>query len=147
MRGLVRGTLAGVVATGVMSLLMLGARRAGLLGAMPPQKITARLLDRAGGSRSRETQDAAATALHFGFGGGAGALFGATAARLPLPPVLTGIAFGAGVWFVSYSGWVPALGIMPPPERDRPGRPQTMLLAHLVYGGVLGALSRPRASA
>ena len=29
---------------------------------------------------------------------------------------------------------------MPPPERDRPGRPEAMLAAHWVYGGVLAML-------
>jgi hypothetical protein len=55
--------------------------------------------------------------------------------------VLQGVAFGSGVWLVSYMGWVPWLQIMPPAHEDRPGRPQTMLAAHWVYGGVLGALS------
>ena len=141
MKRAARGAAAGVVATGVMSLLMVAARRAGLMGRMPPEKITARLLRSAGLPHGRRTQDAAATALHFGFGAGAGALFGATVRRSRLPPVLAGSVFGAGVWLVSYMGWVPALGIMPPPQDDRPGRPQSMLLAHLVYGGVLGALS------
>jgi len=43
------------------------------------------------------------------------------------------------VWFVSYQGWVPALGLLPPAHRDRPGRPATMLIAHWVYGATLGA--------
>ena len=42
---------------------------------------------------------------------------------------------------VSYSGWLPALHLMPPPEQDRPGRQPSMVAAHVVYGAVLGALS------
>jgi hypothetical protein len=38
-------------------------------------------------------------------------------------------------------GWVPWLRIMPPADRDRPGRAETMLAAHWLYGGVLGALA------
>jgi hypothetical protein len=38
----------------------------------------------------------------------------------------------------SYQGWIPALGIMPPASEDRPDRPRVMLLAHLVYGAILG---------
>jgi hypothetical protein len=127
-----------------MSLLMLGAKQAGLMGTQPPEKITARLLTRMGWHRrDRETQDALAAVLHFGFGAGAGALFVALrrTLRLPGPGVLQGVAFGSGVWFVSYMGWVPWLRIMPPADRDRPGRPETMLAAHWVYGGVLGALA------
>ena len=38
----------------------------------------------------------------------------------------------------------PALGILPPPEDDRPGRPAVMIAAHIVYGLTLGWLIRPR---
>jgi hypothetical protein len=142
------GALAGAIATGPMSAVMLAAKRAGLMGKMPPEKITDRLLDRIGwGSRSKETQDVLASLLHVGFGAAAGSVFSAVerGLRLPGPPVLLGMLFGAGVRLVSYRGWVPALGIMPPPERDRPGRPQSMLVAHLVCGAALGLLvGRPR---
>ena len=122
---------------------MIAAKRVGLMGEMPPEKITARLLDRAGWKhRSRRTQDLLSVLLHMGFGGAAGALF-ALAERRPHPPVPAvpaGILFGGLVWLVSYQGWVPALRIMAPPSRDRPGRPQAMLAAHLVYGAVLGTI-------
>jgi hypothetical protein len=39
-----------------------------------------------------------------------------------------------------YTGVAPAIGAMPAPEDGRPGRPETMQNAHLIYGGVLGAL-------
>jgi hypothetical protein len=126
-----------------MSAVMIAAKRLGLMGEMPPEKITARLLDRAGWkSRSRRSQDLLSALLHLGFGGAGGALF-ALAERRPHPPLPTvpaGILFGGAVWLVSYQGWVPALRIMAPPSRDRPGRPQAMLAAHLVYGAVLGAV-------
>jgi hypothetical protein len=126
-----------------MSGVMIAAQRLGLMGEMPPEKITARLLDRAGWkSRSRRSQDLLSALLHLGFGGAGGALF-ALAERRPHPPLPTvpaGILFGCAVWLVSYQGWVPALRIMAPPSRDRPGRPQAMLAAHLVYGAVLGAI-------
>ena len=59
-----------------------------------------------------------------------------------VPGWLVGAVYGLGVWAVSYKGWIPALGILPPPERDRPGRPVIMVAAHVVYGLVLGALVR-----
>lgn len=144
MRGVLRGAGAGLAATALMSALMLAARRAGRLGRMPPEKITARIFRGLGARRGGARQDTAATALHFAFGAGAGAVYGGALGRGPLPPVLRGMLFGAAVWFVSYRGWVPALEIMPAPGRDRPGRPQIMLLAHLVYGGALGALAARR---
>jgi hypothetical protein len=140
-----RGALIGAAATVPMSLLMLGAKRLGLMGTQPPEKIAARLMSKAGWHRrSKESQDVAAALLHLGFGAGAGALFAVMrrTLRLPVPAVVQGVAFGSGVWLVSYMGWVPWLRIMPPADEDRPGRPQTMLAAHWLYGGVLGALSR-----
>jgi hypothetical protein len=51
-----------------------------------------------------------------------------------------GAAFGAGLYALNYAGLAPALGVLPPPTEDRPGRQPTMLAAHLVYGSTLGAL-------
>ncbi|OLE21378.1 MAG: hypothetical protein AUG49_22185 [Catenulispora sp. 13_1_20CM_3_70_7] len=146
MRDAGRGLLAGTMATVGMSALMLAGRRAGLLGKMPPEKITAHLLDRLGLRHDRETQDLLATLLHVGFGALAGAGFEVARRRLrpPLPRLLQGLAFGTAVWTVSYAGWVPALGIMAPPNRDRPGRPAVMLAAHWVYGALLALLSGPQ---
>ncbi len=87
---------------------------------------------------------ALAVALHFAFGAGVGALFGVLHAQLPARvrrhPALSGAAYATLVWAVSYQGWVPALGILPPATRDAPGRPATMLLAHWVYGATLGVV-------
>ncbi len=137
-----RGAAAGAVATGAMSLVMYAAKRFGLMGDMPPEKITSAALDSLGVNRTRTAQDVLASAAHLGFGSAAGGLFGVlhSRAEIQLSPVLAGMAFGSVVWIVSYGGWVPALGIMPPPERDRPGRAPSMLLAHLVYGAALGAM-------
>jgi len=140
---LLGGAVAGGLATIAMTGVMFAAQRAGLMGEMPPEKVTRRLLHRLGwGSPRRETQDLLSSLAHLGFGAAAGSLFGALerGLRVPGPPVLAGMVFGSGVWFVSYVGLLPALGLMPPPREDRPGRPQAMLLAHLVYGAVLGAL-------
>jgi len=143
LKALVDGAIGGGVGTAVMSLVMLGARRAGLMGEHPPEKITARMLDAVGlHRRDAETQDALAVAGHFAFGIAAGALFAVQRRRLrpPIPSVLHGALFATLVWAVSYKGWVPGLEIMPPPERDRPDRPLVMLVAHWVYGAVLGAI-------
>jgi len=44
---------------------------------------------------------------------------------------------------VNYAGWIPKVGIMPPPSRDRMGRPTSMILAHVVYGATLAAILKP----
>jgi hypothetical protein len=137
---LLRGAIAGTLATGAMSTLMLGTKRLGLVGGMPPEKITAKLLDRGGIGHSGTEQDVLATVLHFGFGAAAGAAFGVVAPRPMIARVPMGMAYGAAIWAVSYMGWVPALGIMPRADRDRRDRQAVMLAAHIVYGSVLGIL-------
>lgn len=140
MSRLIRGAAAGTVATGLMSAVMMGAKRTGLMGGMPPEKVTAKLLDRFGVRRSRTEQDILAAVSHFGFGAVAGAAFGVVAPRPLLARLPLGLAYGAGIWGVSYMGWVPALGIMPSAPHDRRDRQVSMLAAHLVFGAALGLL-------
>lgn len=143
-RRALRGALAGAIATLPMTIVMLGAQRAGLMGKLPPKKITQRMLDLGRVRRSRPADTAAATVSHVGYGTLVGALFGSLAQGRLLPkcPVSEGVLFGGAAWAASYFGWVPALGAMPPPTRDRKGRTVSMALAHAVFGAVLGALSR-----
>lgn len=137
----VSGVVAGAAATGVMSLAMLGAKRWGLLGEPPPRRLTRLLLSPLGPAKPRgRALDAAALAAHFGFGAAVGALF----SLLPAPArgQVGGTLFGAAVWAVNYAGWLPRLGLMPPPSADRPGRPSSMLAAHLVFGAALSLAHR-----
>jgi uncharacterized membrane protein YagU involved in acid resistance len=115
------------------------------MGGMPPEKITARLLNRAGVRRSAAQQDAIATVLHFGFGAAAGAGFGVVAPRRVTIRVPAGMAYGAAIWGLSYLGWVPALGVMAPAQRDRVDRQATMLAGHLIFGATLGLLAGSQA--
>jgi uncharacterized membrane protein YagU involved in acid resistance len=135
-----RGAVAGALATGLMSSVMVGAKRAGFLGDMPPEKITAAMLHRAEIGHTGAQQDALATLLHFGFGATAGAAFGVIAPRPLIVRVPAGLAYGAAIWGVSYMGWVPALGIMPSAEHDRRDRQTVMLAAHLIYGTALAVM-------
>lgn len=141
------GAGAGVVSTLAMSALMYGAQRAGFTGKLPPKKITQRALERLRAPRSRAADQAATFAGHLSYGSACGAFYNRSlrGRLLKNRPVAEGMLFGGLVWVVSYFGWVPALRIMPPPTKDRPGRSITMLLAHLVFGAVLGKLS-PRAA-
>lgn len=142
----IEGAAAGTAATGVMTAAMFAAQRAGLMGQLPPRKITAAALDAAGISRTPDEEKAATAFTHFGFGATCGALFAFLGRRdKPLSRAITeGVLFGSAVWTISYVGWVPALRIMPPPNRDRHGRPTSMVIAHWIYGGVLAAILASR---
>jgi hypothetical protein len=144
--GLMGSTAGGAIATVAMSGVMLAGDRLGLMGEQPPTAITRKALREAGVDRPSAAAGAIAPVAHLGFGAAGGALFGLVRRAVPIGPGwLLGILFGLGVWAVSYKGWIPAMGILPEPEDDRPGRPAVMVAAHAVYGLVLGLLiDRPR---
>jgi NAD(P)-dependent dehydrogenase (short-subunit alcohol dehydrogenase family) len=89
--------------------------------------------------------DVSALAAHFGFGASVGGVYGLLPVRAHSP--LGGSVLGLMVWALNYAGWLPRARLMPRPSHDRPGRPTTMVLAHLVFGRALaaafGALYRP----
>lgn len=128
------GAAAGAVGTLMMSGFMALARIAGVLGEPPPMKLTRRLARHVGLPEPEGAELIAASAFaHIGFG----ALTGIVYTALPFRRHhgrRTGAAFGAMVWALSYAGWIPRLGLMRPPSRDRPGRPTAMIAAHIVYG-------------
>lgn len=144
-RELLAGGLAGGVATGLMSAWMLLAERLGLEGEQPPEAIVEAGLDALGVSRSETMENALASVLHLLFGVANGVVYRLLRRRWPTPGprVLHGVGYGLGVWATSYYGWIPAAGVLPPPHHDDSGRAKTMLLAHVLYGGVLGALAEP----
>ncbi len=125
---------------------MWSAQRAGFLGEQAPKQVVRRSLDAVGQSPNGSRLKGISLVAHFGFGGAAGAAYRALTDRLgpDRANVATGIAFGLAVWAATYKVAFPPLHLMPPPERDRPGRARTMILAHVVYGAVLGGrVGRP----
>lgn len=154
-----RGLVAGTAATGAMSAAMFAFKGVGAMGRMPPQVITDAALIETGALQAtppelrKPVRRVSATLMHFGFGAAMGALFegvrGTFARKMSRAGLyVSSTLFGLSVWAVSYAGWVPALRIMPPPQHDRPGRPTSMVLAHVVFGaamaGALRLLGRSR---
>jgi hypothetical protein len=137
------GTAGGFVATLAMTAFVWGGQKIGALGEFPPSKIVRKMRRRAGIFGAPKTADRVATAAaHVAFGIAAGALFGAFYRRHrgPARSAFAGATYGAAVWAASYYGWVPALGLLNEPRRDRPFRPTTMFLGHLLFGTVLGTM-------
>jgi hypothetical protein len=71
--------------------------------------------------------------MHWGYGTSWGAVYGLAARNRRVIP-LSGLAFGAGVWAMSYLQLVP-MGIYEPPWKYSPGQLALDLSYHLVYGG------------
>lgn len=132
------GATAGIAATIPMTAVFAVTKAAGLLGEPPPRKLTRRILTLVGHRPRGSTLDLLTAVAHVGYGAACGTLFG----LLPRPArsVTGGALFGVAVWAASYLGWIPKVRLMPPPSRDRAGRPTSMVLAHLVYGASLGAV-------
>jgi len=137
MRELVHGTVSGVLATAVMSGVMVAGERAGLMPGQPPKHIVRGLLP---GNRHRRKQGEGVlgAVAHFGFGAASGAAFGLLAPRRGRLPL--GVGYALAIWLVSYAGWAPRLSALPPIQRDIPGRPAVMAAGHVVYGVTLAYL-------
>ena len=136
MSGLLRGALAGTLATLPMSAVMLAGDR--FVGRQPPEAIVRTALEAAPVDVPEAAVGPLALATHLGFG----AALGAVSALVPGRGPAKGIALALVAYAASYEGWVPALGVLPPASRDRAGRPVVMVAAHVVYGGVLGVLEQ-----
>jgi uncharacterized membrane protein YagU involved in acid resistance len=141
---LVRGAVAGTVATLAHTAVMAVAARRGKLGEPPPKKITRRAMKAVAPELARHEPalNAATVAMHVGFGAAMGALYAGLQPPSHEGSLSRGLAFGTAVWAASYLGWVPALGVMPMPQHDRRGRPTAMVGAHLAFGATLALTLR-----
>ena len=143
-----RGAAAGFAATLPMTLVM-EAMRVALPAEqhrrMPPREIVDRSIEKAeetaGASANLDRADRVAltTIAHFAFGAAAGALYGAVGPRRP--SVLTGIAYGLGVWAVAYGVGLPSLGLHPAASDDTKDRNEVLIASHVVWGATVGMLS------
>ena len=126
-----------------MSAVMVTGDRLELMSEQPPTVVTRSALRTAGVERPAAAASLIAPVAHLGFGAIGGLLYAVVRRLVPgAPGGLLGVTFGLAVWAGSYRGWIPALGILPPPESDERGRPVVMVAAHVVYGLVLGSLVR-----
>jgi hypothetical protein len=142
-----RGAAAGALASVAMGLVILGARRAGLVSKVAPEEIAETGLDAAGVVAPESVENAASTVAHIVFGAANGALYGLLQPHLPVRPVLGGIGFAGLVLAASYEGWVPAVGALPPLHAQTSGGRWTLIAGHAVYGAVLGQLTPARSLA
>ncbi len=137
-----RGAVAGALATGPMTLLMLGLHRAlpGDQKPLPPVEITASLAEKSdiADDLPRGWLAPASLAGHIAYGAAGGTIYGSLAPKMPLGPAASGAIWGLGVWAASYLGYLPALGLYRPVEEDSPQRTAIMVSAHLVWGASLG---------
>lgn len=144
--GAVIGLVAGVVATGPMTVAMiLWHRRLPRKDRypLPPREITMKLARAAGlaDKMSVEARSAATLLAHFAYGSAAGAMYGAISAAIPAPAALKGVGFGLFVWSGSYLGWLPGVGVLHM-ATDHPMRRNLLMVGvHVIWGATLGLVT------
>ncbi|MBV9691212.1 MAG: hypothetical protein JO202_16050 [Ktedonobacteraceae bacterium] len=139
------GALAGLIATGPMTLFMLATQRLlpkGHQYALPPEIITGELAQRMNVRPNlNKPQLLGATLVsHFGYGAGMGILY-SPLSKLPLPSALKGVLFGVMVWAASYLVLLPMLGMSETGHREPSLRNFMMIGAHVVWGSVMGVVA------
>lgn len=136
---IVRGAMAGAVATCVMSVFLGFAKRKNWIHTPPPKIIVKHVVP----ALKEDEVNVLSVVAHFAYGMGAGAAY----SLLPRRGPLIAVGYGLLVWATSYEGWLPLGGILPPAHLDSRPRAVTMVAAHIVYGAVLGQADRGISSA
>ncbi len=141
---LMKGVLAGVVATLPMTLFMLTTQQLlpkGQRYALPPEIIIEELSKRTNIKLHLNKKLLQGTTLlsHFGYGAAMGALYSPLARTSFLPAFVRGTLFGLGVWTASYLGLLPLLHFRAAGDREPGLRNLLMLTSHVVWGATMGA--------
>ena len=138
MNTLVRGGVAGAIATGTMSAVIAGAKLGGLVHLPPPKQIAHRAGKKLGFDISKLPEPAFRTlwlGAHLGYGITCGIGYALVVRRfLPGRPEIRGLLFGEALWAIGYLGFLPGLGLYPSPDDDSSSRTAVMIVAHAVYG-------------
>ncbi len=147
MRPINSGTVAGLAGTAVMTGAMFLIKKMGMVpGELAPKKITENLEDKLGvrDYLPRSAFGASWMLLHFGYGTMSGVAYAFVQELLSRKqPFLTGPLFGMVLWVIGYCGWLPAVGLYPPPTR-LPKRTlgAELITTHVIYGTVTAVTHR-----
>jgi putative membrane protein len=83
---------------------------------------------------TKSEKETAGTAVHYAFGVGTGALYGAAAELSPALTAGAGLPFGTAVWLAADEGLVPLLGLSKTPTEYPLSTHAYSLASHFVYG-------------
>lgn len=144
MEQVVRGALAGVVGTVLMTVVIATGRGARALWTPPPAEITANVHRK---SRLAPRLPEPLFKLlwltsHVVYGAACGVVYTLVRPLLPGRPSVAGLLYGGAVWGASYLGILPALGLYPTPGEDSPSRVAVMVAAHAVFGTTVAEAER-----
>ncbi len=139
MNSLTSGAVAGLAGTTVMTGAMFLTKKAGMVpGKLEPKEIAENSEEKLGvrDYLPEPAFEASWVMLHFGYGTLSGVAY-ALAQKMALDlerPVLVGPLFGVLLWAFGYCGWLPVLGLYPPPTQVPKRKAAANILTHVVYG-------------
>ena len=141
---LIKGAIAGLVATAPMTAVMLILHR--LLPwheryHLPPSQIVTVVEEKMDVSLDEPAHQVVTGLAHFSYGAAAGALYAIMTGRLSVPTLLKGTGFGLFVWLISYLGLLPAADILRPATEHPARHNALMIVAHIVWGAVTGLVA------
>ena len=142
MAGLARGMLGAAAATGCMSVLRMGARRAGLIDMTPPQATKDRLAHWMGvAPRTAAEQHLVDATVHAAVGLAGGVAYRALVGDRGRARLAVGALFGLGVFALAFGLLAPRLGIARPPWRATAAENAVNVAAHLLYGTAMALVA------
>lgn len=148
LRGALAGAIGGLAGSGVMKMGEMVLSHVRQNGGGSPQQVreqsieqdpavkvaaaaTQKMTHREPGEKSRKLGGAL---VHYGFGTGVGALYGAVSELAPASGYAAGAPFGAAVWAAADLAAVPVFGLSQPPNRIPLKQHAQMLGMHVAYG-------------
>jgi uncharacterized membrane protein YagU involved in acid resistance len=146
MHPILRGAIAGTVATAPMTLTMVYLFRRlpkRLQYPLPPVELTHQVAARAqlGSVVSGRQLTVTSLAAHFAYGAATGAVYAPLTKRLRWANPVVGMWYGVAVWMASYLGWIPAARLLRLATEHPKQRNVLMIAAHLVWGATLGLVT------
>ena len=143
MRSATAGAIGGLVAGAVVAGLQWIGKDAGLLKDNLSE-TTQDWLDERFDARERLGDDGLMLleeAGHYGMSIGLGAAYGMVRPYLPVPGVVSGALFGAGVYATAVAGVLPEFGITDGEREAAPGVAAERFAVHVLYGAIIGLVA------
>ncbi len=138
-KGLLAGLIGGLVATAAKSIgeKIYPPRTHG--EPEPPELLAEKI---AGHELSGPAKAIAAETIHWGFGAGVGAAYGALAEYFPAATAKDGASFGIALATLTHEGALPAMGLSAPPEEQTTREHTSEVATHVLFGIVTELVRR-----
>jgi putative membrane protein len=138
-KGLLAGLIGGLVATAAKSIgeKFYPPRTHG--EPEPPEVLAEKI---AGHELSGPAKAIAAETIHWGFGAGVGAAYGALAEYFPAATAKDGASFGIALATLTHEGALPAMGLSAPPEEQTTREHTSEVATHVLFGIVTEMVRR-----